>query len=75
MTVVLITTIKRFIGESFDVKPTTDIPAGSTLLELDTKNNCIYNGSAWTFTTVAFNEAIRGTQGVAFREAVTITFS
>lgn len=46
MTVVLITTVKTFVGVSGDTKP-TDAPAGSTFYETDTRAAHVYDGSAW----------------------------
>jgi hypothetical protein len=47
--VVLISQVtKRFIGLAADPKPTDALqPAGSTFYEADTRNNYIYDGSAW----------------------------
>lgn len=48
MTVQMITTIKNFIGLSTDMKPTLEVPSGSTFWESDTnilyKN---YDGTNW----------------------------
>jgi len=48
MAVLMITTIKNFIGLSTDTKPTTEVPPGSTFWEYDT--NCLYktyDGTNW----------------------------
>ena len=68
MTVYLITAIHRFIGESFDTKPTTGVPVGSTFFETDTKNTFIYSGSAWVFTGSSIVLAIRGVQAIKITE-------
>jgi hypothetical protein len=47
VTVVLITSIRTFVGVSGDTKP-TDAPAGSTFYETDTRTIHVYNGSAWS---------------------------
>jgi hypothetical protein len=47
MAYTLVTTIKNYIGESTDVKPTVGIPAGSLFYESDTKAMYKYTGSAW----------------------------
>ncbi len=64
MTVFLVTVIKRFIGESFDAKPSTGIPPGSTFYETDTKNNVIYDGAAWVHTVADPVLAIRAAQAI-----------
>ena len=46
MTVRLVTTIQRWIGESGDTKP-TEAPVGSTFYELDTGQGFIWNSSEW----------------------------
>ena len=46
MTLQMITTIKRFIGQSGDVKP-TGCPAGSTLYEADTGDTYVFDGTNW----------------------------
>jgi len=46
MTVRLVTTIQRWIGESGDTKPENP-PVGSTFYELDVGQSFIYNGSEW----------------------------
>lgn len=48
MTVVLQTTVSRYLGLSSDTKPTTEVPAGSTFFETDTRLVYVYNGSAWS---------------------------
>lgn len=49
MSVLYITTIKRFIGLSSDTKPTTDVPPGSTFYEYDTGVMYLcYDGTNWT---------------------------
>lgn len=68
MAVYLITVIKRFIGESFDVKPTDGVPPGSTFFETDTKNNVIYTGAAWSYTAADPVFAIRAEQGIKITE-------
>jgi hypothetical protein len=48
MAVLMITTVKNFIGLSTDTKPTTEVPPGSTFWEHDT--NCLYktyDGTNW----------------------------
>jgi hypothetical protein len=64
MTVFLVTVIKRFIGESFDTKPSTGIPPGSTFYETDTKNTVIYSGSAWVHTVADPVLAVRAAQAI-----------
>jgi hypothetical protein len=64
MTVFLVTVIKRFIGESFDTKPSTGIPPGSTFFETDTKNTVIYSGAAWVHTVGDPVLAIRAAQAL-----------
>jgi hypothetical protein len=68
MTVFLVTTIKRFIGESFDTKITTEVPPGSTFYETDTKNTAIYTGSAWVYTVADPVFAIRAAQAIKITE-------
>ena len=46
MTVQLVTTIQRWIGEEGDTKPTS-APVGSTFYELDTGQGWIWDGSYW----------------------------
>jgi hypothetical protein len=46
MTVALCTSTQRFIGKSWDDKPTAP-PAGSTFLELDTGRELIFDGTVW----------------------------
>ena len=46
MTVVLVMTIRNFVGVSGDTKP-TDAPAGSTFYETDTRTSHVYDGTAW----------------------------
>ena len=46
MAITLITTIKRYIGDSGDTKP-DDCPYGSTFYETDTGDNYIFDGSTW----------------------------
>ena len=49
MSVIYITTVKRFIGLSTDTKPTTDVPPGSTFYAWDTNIMFIcYDGTNWT---------------------------
>ncbi len=38
---------EEFICESTDVKPTENVPTGSTAWELNTKKGFIFDGSAW----------------------------
>lgn len=47
MTVVLVTSATNHIGLSTDTKP-TDCTAGSTFTELDTGQQFIFDGEAWT---------------------------
>ncbi len=52
MAVVLIQSIKPYIGLSGDVKPTPPTPsAGSTFYETDTAQTYVYDGSAWQLRT------------------------
>ena len=53
MTVLMVTTIKRFVGLSSDTKPTTDIPPGSTFWAWDTGTlfTC-YDGTNWVSYSV-----------------------
>jgi hypothetical protein len=46
MTITLVTTIQRFIGDSGDTKPPAP-PTGSTFYEGDTGNTYIFNGASW----------------------------
>lgn len=47
MAVKLVATIKRWQGLSADVKPSTDIPVGSTFDELDTGKKFKWIGYTW----------------------------
>lgn len=71
MTVFLVTVIKRFIGETIDVKPTTGVPPGSTFFETDTKNTLIYTGSAWSHTVGNPVYGIHASQGISISEEET----
>lgn len=51
MTVLMITTIKNYIGESDDDKP-PDCPAGSTFEELDTNTTYKFDGSNWVVYSI-----------------------
>ena len=59
MTVIMVTTIKRFVGLSSDTKPTSDIPPGSTFYEYDTGVMFIcYDGTNWApKSTTSFTQA------------------
>ncbi len=47
MAVKLINTIRKYIGESGDTKPTFDVPIGSEFYEEDTRKTFEFNGTAW----------------------------
>lgn len=54
MTVKLEGTVRAYVGESTDVKPTSDpasgtIPAGSTFEEVDTGRTAKYDGYRWRY--------------------------
>jgi uncharacterized UPF0146 family protein len=74
MAVVLVARIKHYIGESFDVKP-TDCPAGSTFHESETKNDCLFDGSAWYYETVKVVWAIRPAAPLKITEVIQIAIS
>lgn len=57
MTVVLISTIKRFQGLAADVKP-TDAPAGSTFYTVDTGDWLVWDGDSWEAYTFPLLDAI-----------------
>ena len=52
MTVRLEATIKRFRGSSADAKPLTDIPAGSSFRETDTRTLWVFNGTSWDLVDI-----------------------
>lgn len=57
MAIKLLTSIQRYIGLSTDIKP-TDCANGSTFLEKDTGNLCVFKDGAWTLKSEA-NIAVR----------------
>lgn len=89
MSVIYITTVKRFIGLSSDTKPTTEIPPGSTFYEYDTGVMYVcYDGTNWApksstsfvqATTVDLHQAAgvydlyTATTGYVFVERFTLT--
>ena len=48
MTVILVTTIQRWIGLSTDTKPSSNIKVGSTFYETNTGKGWIWDGDIWT---------------------------
>ena len=46
MTVSIVTSVQKYIGESGDVKPATP-PVGSTFFETDTGSRYIFDGVNW----------------------------
>ena len=69
MTVVIATTIKRYLGLSGDAKPTAP-PAGSTFYETDTGAMYVYDGAAWGFLWEA--GPFRASKTVAFTGAANL---
>lgn len=47
MAVTRIATPNLYVGVAADVKPTTDVPAGSIFVERDTGKTFIYDLTAW----------------------------
>ena len=47
MTVLMVTTIKRYQGLSSDIKPEADTPEGSTYHEIDTGYEYVFHDSMW----------------------------
>ncbi len=55
MAVELITSIKKFRGESADTKPTSGIPAGSLFYEKDTLDVYEYSDTGWNKQVLKFS--------------------
>lgn len=47
MTVIQITTIKRWNGLSSDIKPSSDVPEGSTFHAVDTGEQFVFHADMW----------------------------
>lgn len=52
MAVTRVATPNRYVGVAADVKPTTDVPAGSRFTERDTGLTYVYDGTSWGVVSI-----------------------